>query len=567
MAGDATSRARRRAPSGIPAHVPRVAGTAGRRDRAGERGGRAAILLLAVTVLIYGAATIMSLRQTSATFDEVLLAAAGARGYATGDFDLVHIYHPRLMPYLYGLPVLLSGAQHPPHDASWNEPGRSFDYARQLFFQQGNDGPTLIFRTRLIAVAMGVCLLLLVFAFARRCCGDVAAIVAVGMTAFLPDLIAHGGIAYNDVPAAVTLFAAVWALDRAAAAPAGRNVVAAAALTAVALSVKYSAIALAPIALCLVLLEAAARLPDRKPYLRTVLRRVPLAVVSTYACLVAIYLGDFMLTSFLEGAVSNILHARGGHYSAPAWLLGRTSADGFWYYFPVAFLIKTPAALHILVLVALAGFWTTRRQAGSLLQSPLRGAVVAAAIFGCLLLIARLNIGFRHALPVLPFAFVVAAAGIARVWRMHGTAARAAIAGLLVVQAASVLSWYPHFIPYTSEYFAGRDRGHTRITDSSHDWGQGLPLLRRFMEDENVSAVYFSYFGSAVPEAYGIRYVPLRSFFELPATAAAAEAPRFVAISATNLVGVYVDDRFARFRDVEPYRVLGHSMFIYRLDD
>jgi hypothetical protein len=507
------------------------------------------------------------MRQTSATFDEILLPAAGARGYVTGDFDLVRFYHPRLMPYIYGLPIALSGSAYPAEAEQWNARGGSFPYAQELFFRSGNDAELLLFRVRLLAVAFGAALVVVVFAFVRRRYGPAPGVFAAGMTAFLPDLIAHGGIAYNDVPAALAIFAAVWALDRAAAAPAHATVLVASLLTAVALSVKYSAIALAPIALLLILMEAAARGRGWKQYLAGVLRLVPLAVVSVYVVLVAVYLGDFMLTSFMEGLIFNIGHAAEGHGGVPAWLMGRFSVQGFWYFFPMAFVIKTPAALHVLLLLGAIGLLRGKPSVAALLRSPLRAPAVAAAVFGFFLLTANLNIGFRHALPVLPFLIVMAAAGLGRLWHSRGRIVRVALATLVVVQAASVLSWYPHFIPYISEYFPDRDEGYLRLTDSSHDWGQGLVLLRQFMEEENIDIVQLSYFGSADPGAYGVRYVPLRSFFDLPPTEAPDTVPRVVAISATNLVGGYVDGAFARLQDWEPYRVLGHTIFIYRVDD
>ena len=87
------------------------------------------------------------------------------------------------------------------------------------------------------------------------------------------------------------------------------------------------------------------------------------------------------------------------------------------------------------------------------------------------------------------------------------------------------------------------------------------------MQAEGVSSVGLSYFGSAPPEAYGIEYVALPSFFRLSTdrTARAEAEPRFTVISATNLVGLYLQgyDPFAEYRRRDPYRVLGHSMFVY----
>jgi hypothetical protein len=554
------------APQSIPAADVAGAATAVARPQPRARvRHQTTALMLAAIVSVYAVATMMSMRQTSTTFDEILMPAAGARGYVTGDFDLMSWCHPRLAQYFYGLPVLLSRPTYPEETGIYGRPETGFPYARGLFFDHGNNGQELAFRARLVAVAFGATLVLLVFAYVRRYYGHVPALLAAGMTAFLPDLLAHGGITYNDVPNAIAFFAAVWGLDRAAANPTLKSVSWAALLTALALAVKFSAIALAPIALVLIGVEAVARGRQWKRYIVRTLPLLPFAAGVVYLVLVAIYLGDFTLASFRYGLDFNIKHATTGH-EVPALLLGRGSVDGFWYFFPVAFLIKTPAALHILLVIAALGVVVRRNDLRSMLHSPLRGPALAALVFLAFLLSSNLNIGFRHALPLLPLVIVIAAAGLGRVWAARPRL-RLVIAALVAVQAASVLSWYPHFIPYTSEYFPNRDLGLTRLTDSSHDWGQGLPLLRDFMAREGVATVYLSYFGSAMPAAYGVHYVPLASAFPLDPLPEPAAEPRFIAISATNLVGTYVGDTFAAFKRVEPYQVLGHSIFIYKVDN
>jgi hypothetical protein len=154
------------------------------------------------------------------------------------------------------------------------------------------------------------------------------------------------------------------------------------------------------------------------------------------------------------------------------------------------------------------------------------------------------------------------------VWRRTTRVIRAVIVVLAVWSAASALSYYPHFLAYTSEYNSEPELGYSVFVDSSLDWGQGLLELRDFMREEGVDRVWLSYFGSALPEGYGIDYLPLPSFFPLQKAPAAGPAPRFAAISATNLVGPYFGgaDPFASLRNRPPYRVLGHTMFIYEVN-
>ena len=144
-----------------------------------------------------------------------------------------------------------------------------------------------------------------------------------------------------------------------------------------------------------------------------------------------------------------------------------------------------------------------------------RSAVVGVLVFGAFLMRSDLNAGFRYALPAVVLLSVVAAVGVADLRRGWTRFARLTIPTLVVLQAVSVLTVYPHFLAYSSVWAGGRDNAHRALVDSNLDWGQGLLELRAFMEEEGVQSVWLSYFGSVPPEAYGIEYVALPSFFSL----------------------------------------------------
>ncbi len=535
-----------------------------KRNSVGRWSPRVALGLFAL-LLIYGSITAAATRHTSATFDEILLSAAGARGYETGDFDLVHLYHPRLLPYLYGLPVFFSRPNFPPEAVGWGDrPG--FAYAQSLFYASGNPTQLLLNRSRVVAVAIGMLLVLLVFTFLHRYYGSPTAFLGAGLTAFLPDVLAHGGIAYNDIPVAAVFFAAVWALDSAIRSGTVPRAIFASALVALALNTKFSSILLGPVVMVLLGLELLRRSSGRSRFLVRSCWLLLLGIGIIYLGTVAIHLGDFRLESFRVGLASNIAYAASGG-AQPPWLLGRLHPGGVWYFYPAAFFIKTPLAFHALCVLSVGTFFATRSTRPHVLESPLRGPTVAGVVVGASLLTSNLQIGFRHALPLLPFLIVGVAVGSMLAVQRWGRRVALPVVVLAVVHAASAVSWYPNFIPYVSEYWGDRDQGHRLIADSSHDWGQGLVELRRFMEAEDIPEIHLSYFGSAFPEAYGIRYSPLPSFFSLPSPLEPSQPLRFVAISATNLAGGYVDEAYAHFRDKEPYRVLGHTIFVFEVDD
>ena len=111
---------------------------------------------------------------------------------------------------------------------------------------------------------------------------------------------------------------------------------------------------------------------------------------------------------------------------------------------------------------------------------------------------------------------------------------------------------------------------HEWLADSNLDWGQDLPALARELSLRGSPAVVLSYFGTADPAAYGIRFVPLGliSNVDRPGEAVLAPgAPVLLAVSATNLVGVYFRDHglFSWLRAKIPAAVCGGSIFLYDL--
>lgn len=544
--------------------------------------------MVAVLVLALACAALArtaSLRQ-SATFDEIILVSGGVRGVTHGEWGMV-TDQPPLTMWLYGWAAASPELALPSEDRAWSFDDR-WDYARALFFGPGSEPQRLLGRARLVASLVAGATVLTAGALAAWVAGPTAGVLAAASTAFMPDVLAHGGVAYNDLPLALAFLLAVWALDAAVRRPTpGRGALVGLAIAA-AFGMKLSALALLPVAVLLVAAEAWVR-RMALPWRRDLLVAAAAAGLGGYVALVLMYSGDPTLTLLRFNFWRTVIHASGGH-EAPAFLLGAVSDGGWWYYFPVAFLFKTPVAFQAalgLGVVALGRAWWalpdgTDRPWSARVQALLtwrgRGALLGVLVFGAFLLRSDLNAGFRYALPILPLLAVLAASGLARGPRDAGPSpspggwfTRTRLAGaalaLVVVQAVSVLSVHPHHLAFSSVWAGGRDRAWRVLSDSNVDWGQGLLELRRFMDDEGVPSVSLSYFGSARPEAYGIEYVALPGFFRLdqPRTPGAEARPRFTVISSTNLNGLYLQGRdpFAPYREREPYRVLGHALFVY----
>jgi hypothetical protein len=518
---------------------------------------RLAALLVAVFALLAGSAML----RTSTTFDEIVFPAVGARALATGDFGMVDD-HPRMPQLIYGLPLHLWGVRIPPDSTLALDPlYRRYHFARELYWRAGNPPENVTLIARLPGLLFGVLTIAAVFLLSRRHMPQGAALLAAALTAFLPDMLGHSGVAYNDVPLAFGVLVSLYAFDALVRRPTPALAVAAGLAAGFTITVKYSGLIVLAAAAVMLAIEARARWREAG-WRRALAMALGVFALTAYIFIVMLY-GDWRLGAYLDGFAEMSRNA-GGRF---AYLLGQRSTQGWWYFFPVAFALKTPAGLHVLAGIALiAGAASLARTRGAGWPSHgARAPAIGAALFLGAVMAAKLNIGMRHALPMLPLVCILVAQGVAWAWDRSGRLARGIAAVATVAVVASTLRAYPYFISYLSEYATGRPLYRT-LVDSSTDWGQGLVALREYMKRKGIDRVGLAYFGSALPEGYGIEYAALPSYFPRPVDVGAR--PRFVAISATLLAGGYVEgDPYARMRDVEPVAVVGGTIYVFDLAD
>ena len=272
-----------------------------------------------------------AMRRTSVTFDEPVLMAAGARGYETGDWHMAP-EHPPMMQYVYGLPVWLTHPAFPDESGITDQMRRSmglrYRYASAFFFTTGNDPERLAFLGRLPALLFAAALIVAAAFFTRGVAGNAAGVIAALAVACLPDVLAHGGVAYNDVPVALGYFASIWAVDRAARAPTLRNALIAGLCIGLALGIKTSSVGIAPIAIAVLAMEAATHLKDRT-WWRSISIATALTLFTAYVVLALIYRGDFALAEYRYALTFEFGHVT-EKVTSPAFFLGEKRVDGWW---------------------------------------------------------------------------------------------------------------------------------------------------------------------------------------------------------------------------------------------
>ena len=533
-------------------------------------------LTVALLLLFFGLA-LTSAIQKSPTMDEQNHIARGAAYLGTGDPRL-SVEHPPLVNALSALPVHL--LLHPglPLDTMWWEAGEWYNFASLFLWETNPNAEQIVFLARLPVIGLGMMLVALVHRWATRRFGPWGGLLAAAFCALDPNVLAHARLSTTDVGGTFFAFLAAYTLWRALRQPSTPRVLWAGLALGLAFDAKLSALLFGPILALAALLDGAAAGTGRA---RRVLGRVGLlSVVASLAMLVVWASYRFQVGPVEEGGipvpappyvqgVRAVLDLTGG--GRPGYLLGQVSASGWWYYFPVALAVKTPLATLVGLLVA----------AGMALRRPSRDdllLLVPPLVFFLASTTARLNLGYRHLLPVLPF-LAVHVGRLASSPRSPASSSPRWYARCLLPLALAIwlalgtLTISPHFLAYFNGIGGGPQNGWRILVDSNIDWGQDMKGLRAWMEQEGVDRVRLAWFGTARPEYYGVRHDLLPGvpygflLWTDPPFNPANPEPGVYAISVSNLVGVSLPDPdlYAWFRARPPSDRVGYSLFIYRV--
>jgi len=172
----------------------------------------------------------------------------------------------------------------------------------------------------------------------------------------------------------------------------------------------------------------------------------------------------------------------------------------------------------------------------------------------------------RHILPVYPLMLMLCAVAVA--WLLRRRQRFIVVAGIVLI-AGEFAAAYPSPLAFFNVFVGGPRHGDECLVDSNLDWGQDLKGLKRWMDANDVKHINLCYFGTADPTYYGIDCTHLPGSLIME-RGAPPQLPGFVAISATNLRGVYFSEparQFYRpFLSMKPVARIGYSIFVYRVE-
>src|SRR5882672_7035942 len=438
------------------------------------------LLLLGTCFGAFFGLSFWEMHDESITTDELVHLSSGWTYLVRGDFRL-NTEHPILTKALAALPLRLM-------DLHWSATddwalGRQWQFGYRFLFTSGNEAGRILFWSRLFMVPWGLLLISSVYGIARGLYGPSAALLSAVLTTLLPMVLGHTHLVTTDVPVAAMMLLSAWGFLKLADRPTLGRCLGCGAIFGAALVVKYSAVLLLPPMLWFLATRWIPSLwqlrrEGGKALVLSATRRAgglllvgAVAVLEIWLCYGLRYRAardpgfelEWRFGRTEHSGVGKALAVARRHHLLPeaylhgfgymfenaqsrsAYACGLRSPVGWWWYFPFAFLVKTPVAALFLMIVGFI-LALTRRGDG---QSSAHFLVIPVIMYWVVACAGNIMIGLRHMMPVFPMMIVLAGrVAVGARGEDPGLGRKVAIVGLLAVLGLEVLLAGPYYLAY-----------------------------------------------------------------------------------------------------------------------
>jgi hypothetical protein len=257
--------------------------------------------------------------------------------------------------------------------------------------------------------------------------------------------------------------------------------------------------------------------------------------------------------AYLEGLDWGKYREETGKGFGSMYLFGELrEVGGFKGYYFFAFLFKVPIAVQILIILSVV-FYVSKRKQYKFMENELflLGPIVFLTIYFNFLF--RLQIGIRHFLIAFPFIYIFCGSLVSR-WNQWSRKLKTLTVLLLAYLAVSLLSYFPHYIPYFNELVWDRMRAYKILADSNVDWGQDKEYVREFKEQHPDAYVEE---GLWHMKKYREKHMDEYLHPQFPDSG-------LIVVNVNNFVGIYHPHRYEWLRqDYEPIEHIAYSYLVF----
>lgn len=503
--------------------------------------------LAAVLIVIAAVRIALTYRVFSDTADEANHVGAGLDLYQNHRY-VVQLANPPLPRLVLAAAPRLGGMRR----------DMSVDFSAQLrsVFEHGKYERDLVLArvgnlVFFVIAAIGVWLL------ARRVLDETAALLALALFTTQPVVLGFAGLATHDIAAVAGTAVALLAFVRWLRAPSLTGAVIVGLALGFGALCKFSCIVFVPAASATLLFVRLFHDQALRAKVWKALAELLVVPFVAFATLWAGYLfsigqvGRFKhvpAPDFFNGMAELLVLEREGFLS---YALGHYSMRGWWWYFPLAFALKTTLGLLLLLI---AGAWFARREPA--LRWPFVEWTLAAFAIMAPTLPSALDLGVRYILPVyIAFSIAVAAAAMAMLRSPRRVVQAAAVALLAWHLVASTVA-HPDYFTYFNEIAARQPSRY--LIDSNLDWGQDLLRLARFCRKHHINELAYNLFSASDPNRIGLP-PKLEINWRLPPSVPTALSESAIVLTRITYPGAYP------WADEVPYVRVGKSIRVYHV--
>lgn len=589
-------------------------------------------VIAALLIAIMSILTIASAWNESPIIDELAHIPAGYSYVKYQDYRL-NPEHPPLPKILAGAALLPLNPNFPTGEKAWTiDVNGQWDTGWRFFYSSGNDAETLIRAARMPMVILLIVLGIFMYSWTKKEYGPLAGLIALALFSFSPNFIAHGRYVTTDIAAVLGIVIGLYYFTKFLRVSSIKNALIAGVALGVAMVLKFSVFILYPfLVLCLILFVILNKkttfsfLFKSKKFWGRVASSVfgflflgimSMCVVWAMYALVSlgtpedigaktireIMLGQVMGEGFMSNAVLYgkdlllwmnsvtffrplahfflgifmvIFRVGGGNN---AFLVGEVTRQSWWYFYPIAFLIKTPIPTLLLLASAIGFSWlpvqkiVKEKKDLSVVVNRHLGLIVLgffAIVFFLIAVMGNLNLGIRHIAPIYPAIYMFIAAMLAKLFRQKnnkaGTIMRGIVGIMVIWLIAEAARIYPYYLAYFNNSIGSPDNAYKYLVDSNLDWGQDLKRLNSYLEKNKIDTIHINYFGGGNLEYYlkgkAMPFNPDTDSVE----------PGWYAFSATPFQTQYngietAPELLKQLRQTSPDAQIGHSILLYYIE-
>ena len=500
------------------------------------------VLLLALMALLADGAA----RRESVTFDEVAHIGAGVSYLQKLDMRM-NEEHPPLAKVLAAVPLVLRGVHADYSSVSWTFSGSGIFKQilgewvfGQWVIARWNAPVSTVFWARQPMLILTLILGLVLFLYGSRLGDRWGGLLCLCVYATMPVMLAFGPLVLTDI--AITLFVVLtlWTFASMWQSPSRSTILWFSLALGGALLSKFSSGLLFfcfPAVILSLRWRPVPEQPADKGELRawrrlrwkSLAKGIVLAALVVYVVYFVLswneptdslgFLGHNTAAMFLRRALMPPwIYLRGLALFAftgkpPAYILGHWYAHGVWFFFPLLFLLKSPLAFLLLLVLALVIGLVARFRPERLHLIPegmelhWRAMWIFLVVFSGACILSPFQFTIRHfsiSLALLILLLAPLPRALNQLQRAGWPAARAGVwlvIALALASVATAVRAYPYYLPFLNSFSGGRP-GYLLVGDSNLDWNQGLLEVEDFVQRRSLSHLLIDPYAFSDPTVY-----------------------------------------------------------------